>query len=111
MPKGRLTTIKPRVVQANTSRLATAPTASESRIAGTTNQNRRWRLWQADPHCAHCGRLVDYPGGFELDHIVPLHQGGYDGEPNLQVLCIYFDAMGAKKGCHMDKTLADGTIR
>lgn len=31
---------------------------------------------------------MDYPWGFELDHKVPLSQGGPDTEENSQVLCI-----------------------
>ncbi len=45
--------------------------------------------------CQACRTLVDYPWGFELDHITPLHQGGADDEQNSQVLCVR---------CHREKT-------
>ena len=61
-------------------------------------------MWKQDPHCQHCRVLVDYPFGFELDHIVPLSQGGPDTEENCQVLCVWFDDQGKKRGCHADKT-------
>lgn len=80
---------------------------SERRIAGMTNQKRRLRLWSRDPHCAGCGCLVDYPGGFELDHIIPLSHGGPDIDDNCQVLCVYMTTDMRKAGCHHKKTLED----
>lgn len=35
------------------------------------------------------------PTTWELDHIIPLHKGGLDGPPNLQMLCAQ---------CHAEKT-------
>lgn len=91
------------------SRLPVAPTPSASRMRGRALQARRWRIWLRNPHCAMCGRLTGYPGGFELDHRVPLHAGGPDTDENCQVLCVYFDEAGQKAGCHARKTLADGS--
>jgi 5-methylcytosine-specific restriction endonuclease McrA len=54
--------------------------------------------------------VVAYPGGFELDHVVPLHLGGEDDESNCQLLCVHFevrDGALVKLGCHADKTRAD----
>lgn len=65
------------------------------RITGSQRQKRRFNLWIENPHCAHCGRLVDYPDGFELDHVIPLFKGGKDIIENCQVLCIE---------CHRKKT-------
>ncbi|MFZ3206398.1 MAG: HNH endonuclease [Pseudomonas sp.] len=48
-----------------------------------------------------CGRLCDFPAGFELDHKLPLFQGGEDTEENCQVLCAGLD------GCHAAKTAAE----
>ncbi|HBO1489874.1 TPA: HNH endonuclease, partial [Pseudomonas aeruginosa] len=50
---------------------------------------------------AMCGKLCDFPSGFELDHNVPLFKGGEDTEENCQVLC------SGPDGCHAKKTNAD----
>ena len=97
----KLTTLKPRVASLG-SRVQSVPTASERRITGRTLQNRRLRIWSRHPHCAKCGRLVAYPNGFELDHVVALANGGADTDENCQVLCI-----GAKDSCHEAKTRED----
>ncbi len=91
--------------------LSTANTA-ERRMTGSRLQARRYRLWLADPHCAMCGRLVDFPGGFELDHRVALDHGGADTDDNCQVLCVRFDiedGRPVKAGCHAEKTRVDMT--
>jgi len=80
---------------------------SERRITGRARQERRLDLWIKNPHCASCGEITAYPYGFELDHIVPLHKGGEDTKENCQILCVYIDADGRKRGCHMDKTAED----
>lgn len=83
-----------------------AQTLSDKRITGWTLQKRRWRMWTKSPCCTICGRLTDWPYGFELDHIVRLDQGGPDVEQNCQVLCVYYDVDGKKRGCHAEKTAA-----
>ena len=103
MRKGRLTTLKPRV-QPIGPRVATVQSNSDKRIAGYTNQQRRWRLWQKDPHCVDCGRLCDHPSGYELDHEIPLELGGPDIESNLRIRCVWWDEQGRKQGCHEAKT-------
>lgn len=77
------------------------------RITGRTLQQRRQRIWLRRPHCALCGALVAYPGGFELDHIVSLQAGGADTDENCQVLCIDIPGRAGKVGCHRIKTAAD----
>ena len=74
------------------------------RISGRKLQERRLKIWAKSPSCARCGRLTVYPGGFELDHIVPLYKGGMDTEDNCQVLC------SGDKGCHARKTIMDMSI-
>ncbi|MBG4255942.1 HNH endonuclease [Pseudomonas aeruginosa] len=74
---------------------------SDSRIAGRKLQNRRLRVWSRNPCCAMCGKLCGFPGGFELDHKVPLFKGGEDSEENCQVLC------SGPDGCHAKKTNTD----
>jgi 5-methylcytosine-specific restriction protein A len=96
----KLTTLRPKVATLG-SRVQSVPTASDRRITGRTLQNRRLRIWSRNPHCATCGRLVAYPHGFELDHTVPLCQGGADTDENCQVLCNGAD------GCHEAKTRTD----
>lgn len=100
-----LKTIKstlPRLV----SSLKPAPTPSDQRITGRRLQARRHRIWRASPYCAMCGRLTDWPYGFELDHVVALANGGADIDANCQVLCVSIDG-GVKAGCHIDKTAQD----
>jgi 5-methylcytosine-specific restriction endonuclease McrA len=81
---------------------------ADGRIRGRKLQERRLRIWKADPHCAMCGRLVELsarPGfGFELDHKVALKASGGEGEDtdeNTQVLCC------GPQGCHRLKTARD----
>lgn len=98
---------KPKLSQAGRpGPIRTAATKSESRQAGAALQAKRLKMWTACPYCAHCGRYVLYPGGFELDHIQALDNGGTDTDDNLQVLCVeWID--GRKAGCHANKTRID----
>lgn len=82
---------------------------SRRRLTGATLQRRRKKIWTADPTCKGCGRVVAYPRGFELDHIVPLWQGGEDVEENCQILCVWFDESGVKQGCHASKTAGEAS--
>ena len=59
---------------------------------------RRKKLWSANPLCAMCKQLTEYPHGFELDHIIALTNGGPDTEDNCQILC---------HACHKAKTKQD----
>ena len=62
-------------------------TSSEKRAVGAR------QLWQ----CAHCRVLL--PATFEIDHVIPLHQGGLDcAETNANALC---------NQCHAQKTLRE----
>lgn len=72
---------------------------SDGRLRGRKLQAARLRIWSANPHCARCGKLVAFPGGFELDHITALHKdGSTNDDENLQVLC---------PSCHQVKTAQD----
>lgn len=107
---GRLSTVKPRVQMANTSRVQPLPVVADRRITGRKLQDRRLKVWSKNPRCALCGRVCDFPSGFELDHKVPLYQGGADTEDNCQVLCVSFEMVEGqrvKAGCHAEKTLRD----
>lgn len=83
------------------------PTPSEQRLRGNAGKARRWRLWQGDPYCAACKRLLDWPAGFEADHVVPLSLGGEDRDENMQLLCVWFETDGTKRGCHAEKTATE----
>ena len=63
--------------------------AESKRIAATYG----WR-------CAACGELL--PAAFQIDHVVPLADGGADDESNMQSLC---------PGCHADKTQREAIRR
>ncbi|MHC3750703.1 HNH endonuclease [Stutzerimonas stutzeri] len=83
---------------------------ADRRITGRKLQARRLAVWSRNPCCAECGRLVDYPSGFELDHIVPLFMGGEDVEQNCQVLCVHVEMVGGqrvKTGCHVAKSATE----
>lgn len=96
----RLNTLKPQLSVLNTNKLSSLK-VSDRRLTGWRLVQRRKRLWAANPCCAMCGRLTEYPHGFELDHITPLYLGGEDTESNCQILCCGED------GCHRKKTNAD----
>lgn len=83
------------------SKLQRTANTREKRMTGRRLQERRYRLWLESPCCAECGVLVAYPDGFELDHKVPLYQGGEDTEDNCQILC------NGPGSCHDRKTRAD----
>lgn len=102
----RFAQIKPKVGRLNTRRstlILSNPKATK-RMTGEKLQKRRLKIWTTSPYCAKCGCLCDYPQGFELDHIISLDLGGPDTEQNCQVLCVWFDRQGNKRGCHQDKT-------
>ena len=72
---------------------------ADGRLRGRKLQAARLRIWSADPHCARCRKLVAYPHGFELDHIMALHKdGSTNDDDNMQVLC---------PACHASKTAQD----
>lgn len=70
------------------------PTANARLVRQLTNA-------RGHAHCAGCG--VDYAANaLEVDHVVPLADGGSDNFSNLQVLC---------KPCHTAKTTAEQAAR
>ena len=104
-----------RMHKPNTLRMASTPApkvkvVADRRITGRRLQARRKDIWLRDPACAMCGRVVGYPSGFELDHIVPLFMGGEDAEDNCQVLCVevhIIDGRRVKTGCHAEKSATE----
>jgi len=72
---------------------------TDGRLRGRKLQARRLKKWaEAEGCCAWCGKLTNYPDGFQLDHIKAIVNGGEDTEEQTQVLCI---------PCHDKKTLKD----
>lgn len=86
MAKGRTTALPPRVNSAPDTfkRLTTHAV----RLSGSRLQKIRFAMWKDNPHCNDCKKLTQYPYGFNIDHKVPLEQGGQDNEHNRQLLCI-----------------------
>ncbi len=96
-----LTTLKPRLSAASLGRVAVLTTK-----AGTT-ERERGRSWQrkresvllgSDCMCALCKTAA----ATEVDHIVPLEQGGSNDELNLQALC---------RKCHLEKSREEARVR
>lgn len=113
MTKGRLTTIKPRLQEAKGRQLQQLPTTKSRRLTGRKLQERRLAVWARNPTCAMCGKLCDFPAGFELDHTMPLFLGGEETEANCQVLCVRYETINGqlvKVGCHAEKTAAEARM-
>lgn len=106
----RLRSLKPRLQEFKPKQPASLHVVAERRMAGRKLQDRRMAVWSRDPCCAMCGKLCEFPSGFELDHKMPLYLGGPDTEENCQVLCVswkFIDGRRVKLGCHALKTAAD----
>lgn len=72
------------------------------RPAASIRTRQRMRVWlKQDARCAACGCVLSITEG-ELDHVVPLVDGGELIDNNTQFLC---------KPCHADKTAAEATAR
>jgi len=86
---GRLTSLKRRVDTINISR----GSAAVKRIVGRELQRIRERILLRDEYtCRKCGSVtVD----LEVDHVVPLGDGGAESDNNRQCLCYQ---------CHIKKT-------
>ena len=68
------------------------------RTRGRALQRLRSTFLRMHPLCRRCELRGNYRAATQLDHIVPLYQGGTDDEANLQGLC---------DECHADKTAED----
>lgn len=59
-------------------------TRKKLKSRATKNYKFRWKIFKRDNFtCQDCGCQKD----LELDHIIPLSQGGEDKEDNMQTLC------------------------
>jgi len=72
----------------------------EVRVRGRAHVERRARILRSKPLCAVCLDAGRYERAAELDHKVPLWEGGAEHEANLQPLCT---------SCHAAKTAAEGS--
>lgn len=98
----KLTTIKPRVQTLKASRVQPLDikAGATKRIAGYTWMKIRRAVMVRDQFaCQACGRVgTDH----EVDHVVPLEQGGSNDMSNLSLLCVE---------CHKAKTASEATRR
>lgn len=73
------------------------------RLRGRALQVRNERIAVRDMYtCQVCGRIVDRHEG-QVDHRIPLAQGGTDGDGNLQWICT--------EPCHREKTERENARR
>ena len=94
----KLQTIKPKLKVLNTNKLRVLETkaGATARIRGDAWMATRRRILLRDKFaCQECG-IVRMDN--EVDHRIPLEQGGSNDDENLQTLC------GGPDGCHTRKT-------
>lgn len=70
-----------------------------TRKRGRAGQQQRQRRLASHPLCENCLEHGLYKPTEEIDHIVPLSQGGTDTDDNIQGLC---------RDCHATKTAGEG---
>jgi 5-methylcytosine-specific restriction protein A len=100
----KLSTLKPRIQAANTNRVATleAKAGATPRIRGRKWVETRQRVAVDQQFkCQRCGR-VWLPWRDQVDHDVPLEQGGSNDDDNLNLLC---------NDCHTAKTAGEAATR
>ena len=109
MTVARLPTLKPRIATLNTRRTGMAePTVDRTpwggsasaplRLRGRALQTRNNRIKARDLYtCQECGIVTTE---LEVDHRIPISQGGSDDDTNLQCLCVNADGTG----CHAAKS-------
>jgi 5-methylcytosine-specific restriction enzyme A len=99
-----LTTLKPKLKAINTTKvkMLEAKAGATQRIRGRAWMETRQRIALAHGYkCAHCG-LIWRSHIDQVDHTIPLEQGGSNDDSNLKPLCI---------ACHNIKTKAEATAR
>lgn len=93
----KLQTLKPRLQVLDTRRvpvMQAKPGATE-RVRGRKWMSQRQRIMARDSYtCAACGCVRH---DHEVDHRIPLEQGGSNDDSNLQLLCSGFGLCHAKK--------------
>lgn len=100
---GRLSTLKPRLKAAASTRLAPAPTATVERKRGSAGVRDRERIRQRDNGlCQACKAQGRTTVGVAVDHKRPLWAGGTDDDSNKWLLC---------QPCHDLKTAEEARQR
>lgn len=100
----RLQTLKPRLATSSLSRVKVLDTkaGATERIRGGAWMKTRQRVALAHGYrCASCG-CVWVSSRDQIDHAIPLEQGGSNDDSNLQPLC---------NTCHEAKTAAEAGRR
>jgi 5-methylcytosine-specific restriction protein A len=100
----RVPTLKARV-SAQTSRLKTTAAQTETqtkRIMGRARQAIRRRHLQQEPLCVLCKKRGWIAAATQIDHVIPLWDGGLDDDSNRQGLC---------DDCHAKKTSDESARR
>jgi 5-methylcytosine-specific restriction protein A len=98
-----VSTLKPRVQTLRLSRIAEAPRAgSTPRMSGEAQVKRRLRWLNANPLCVKCNSVGRTAAAEQVDHVIPLSNGGADDESNFQSLCV---------PCHKEKTAREQAER
>jgi 5-methylcytosine-specific restriction enzyme A len=75
---------------------ATSKRKQRIRLSGSGEQARRKRILERDMRTCH---VCDEPGADQVDHVIPLSQGGADEDWNLASI--------HAQPCHRDKTAAE----
>lgn len=96
--------LKPRLATLNTSQVKTltARIGATERTRGSKWVKIRAKWLSAHPLCVMCEAKGYAKPATQLDHIIPLWQGGKDDESNYQSLC---------DECHKDKTAEEARDR
>lgn len=93
-------TLKPRVATHQGQRVKSHEI--ERQAVGRTWQRIRAQVLSANPACAVCRAAGRWTEAREVDHVVPLWDGGTDALANLQGLCI---------ACHAQKSAGEAARR
>ena len=98
MLKSSLVTLKPRVQTI----IQTRNPEAEQRIRGRKWMSIRARWFSNHPLCIECKRVGRVSVASQLDHIIPLIDGGKDDDSNYQSLCV---------SCHSKKSSKEAEKR
>ena len=62
------------------------PNARPKKKSPGSGNRRRFRLWEKNPHCKYCNRLLEFRES-SLDHVIPLSKGGSNKLSNIVLAC------------------------